>query len=283
MFNCMNNKTYTKKIEVSLHTSKTLSFILLYIKIYLSPTKCWYYYRFYTQGVVVMNNFSANFKEMDPVPDSFSAFLVEGAHFSSHEEYPIIEKRMIAQTLPAEIMPFNKAITFRGDLSNTYICTFSPDKTFERIRKNPKKYLNFFKRIAGLIGFDFSIHSDMPLIKQKSQIYDNLALTYYYGNNGIPVIPNVRSGIDELTSELLECIPKYSTITIGTHEFIKEKREKYEWHCFLNEIIDKLHPTNIVVYGPLENRIFDELKMKTNIVCYPSWISNRWRMVHNGN
>jgi hypothetical protein len=221
-------------------------------------------------------------KEEGYVSDSFGAFLVEGARFSSREEYPIIEESMIAQELPVDIMPFNKALNYRGDLSKTFICTYSPDKTFERVRRNPQKYLSFFKRTAGLIGFDFSIHSDMPLIKQKSQIYDNLALTYYFGNHDIPVIPNVRSGIDELTPEFLQCIPRNSTIAIGTHGFMKEMREKYEWYCFLKDVINTLYPKNIIVYGTLSSKMFDEFKKNTNIVCYSSWISERWRRAKNG-
>ena len=83
--------------------------------------------------------------EQGTVVDSFGAFWVEGARFTSHEEYPIIEERMIATEIPVEIMPFNKALTYRGDLSKTFICTYSPDKTFERIRRNPQRYLDFSK------------------------------------------------------------------------------------------------------------------------------------------
>lgn len=229
-----------------------------------------------------MNIQNLRLDEQVYVADSFDAFLVEGAHFTHREEYPILERNMIACSIPVDIMPFNKALKYRGDLSNTFICTYSADKTFERVRRNPKAYLNFFKRTAGIIGFDFSIHSDMPLIKQKSQIFDNLALTYYYGRNGVPIIPNVRSGVDELTPEFLNCIPTHSTIAIGTHGFMKRMPEKYEWYCFISEIITILQPTNVIVYGTLNCKIFDDFKTLTNIFCYPSWISNRWRQVKYG-
>ena len=93
-----------------------------------------------------MYSFSTCPENREKVEDSFGAYLVEGARFSKHEEYPIIEERMIAKTIPVNIMPFSKAINYRGDLRNTFICTYSPDKTFERVRRNPQKYLNFFKR-----------------------------------------------------------------------------------------------------------------------------------------
>lgn len=220
---------------------------------------------------------------IDTVADSFQAFLVKDAFFTEKEEYPILRTDMVSSTLPEKIMPFNKAINYQGDLRKTFICFFSPDTSFERVRRNPQRYVNFFKRTAGIIGFDFSIHSDMPMIKQKSQIYDNLSLSFYYGNQGIPIIPNIRCGVDELLPELLKCIPKNSRIAVGTHGFIKTVPEKYEWYCFIEKIIQELNPSDIIVYGTLNNDMFDDFKSKTNIVCYTPWISNRWREVKNVN
>ncbi|MDO4500690.1 MAG: DUF4417 domain-containing protein [Erysipelotrichaceae bacterium] len=220
-----------------------------------------------------------NYKIQNPVVDSFQAFLVEGAKLTKNEEYPIIPIDFVSENLPKDILPFEKAITYHGDLSNTFICFFAPDKSFERVRRNPNKYVIFFKRTAGIIGFDFSIHTDMPIIKQKSQINDNLSLTYFYGKHGIPVIPNARCGIDKLLPEFLEALPKNSIIAVGTHGFIKEKRNRYEWLYFLNLLIDNLHPKQIVVYGTLNSQIFDDIKNKVDIVCYDSWIDKRRKEV----
>jgi len=215
---------------------------------------------------------SAFTKDPVPVEDSFQAFLVEGAKFTTNEEYPIIPKEYVSEILPQKIIPFEKAITYRGDLSDTFICFFAPDKSFERVRRNPAKYISFFKRTAGIIGFDFSIHVDMPLIKQKAQMNDNLSLTYYYGKQGIPVIPNARCGVDELLPEFFEAIPKNSFIAIGTHGFIKKKSSQYEWLYFLNIVLEYIQPKAIIVYGTLSSQMFDSLKEKTQIVCYDSWL-----------
>lgn len=209
------------------------------------------------------------------VPDEFQAFLVDGARFTANEEYPILRKDMIPDTAPQAIMPFEKAINYRGDLHNTYICTFSPDRTFQRIRSNPTRYLDFFKRTAGIIGFDFSIHTDMPLIKQKKQIDDNLSLTYYYGNHGIPIIPNLRCGIPELLPEFLTAIPSGSMVAVGTHGFIKNKYEKYEWYCFLEEAVAELQPPTLIVYGSLKGHLFNDIKAKTVVLEYEPWSTSR--------
>lgn len=218
------------------------------------------------------------------VSDSFQAYLVKDAHFTATEEYPIIPNSVIPKEQPKDIMPFNKALHYRGDLSNTFICFFSPDESFERVRRNPKRYIPFFKRTAGIIGFDYSIHSDMQVVKQKSQINDNLSLTYFLGINGIPVIPNIRCGIDELLPEFLDAIPKNSIIALGTHGFIKEKREQYEWYCFIETIVDVLNPNTIVVYGILPKKIMNDFAEKCNFVFYDSWIDKRRKgELENGN
>ena len=76
--------------------------------------------------------------------------------------------------------------------------------------------------------------------------------------------------------------PYYTYELKNTKELMKEMREKYEWYCFLDEVINTIHPKNIVVYGTLSSKMFDDFKKSTNIVCYPSWISDRWRRVKNG-
>lgn len=209
------------------------------------------------------------------IPDEFQAFLVEGAKFTEIEEYPVLRKDMIPVDAPQAIMPFEKAINYHGNLHNIYICTFSHDRTFQRIRSNPARYLDFFKRTAGIIGFDFSIHTDMPIIKQKKQIDDNLSLTYYYGNHGIPIIPNLRCGIPELLPEFLTAIPSGSMVAVGTHGFIKNKYEKYEWHCFLEEVVTGLHPSTLIVYGSLKGKLFDDIRDKTVVIEYEPWSTSR--------
>ena len=213
------------------------------------------------------------------VPDSFQAFLVEQANFTKTEEYPILQPDMIFNGVPDKIIPFQKAWNLRhqADLSNTFVCFYSPDSEFERVRRNPAQFVPFFKSTAGIIGFDFSIHQDMPIIKQKSQMNDNLSLTYYFASKGIPIIPNLRCGVEEVSDEFFSTIPQKSTVAIGTHGFFKHEEEKCEWFCFLEKVIDQLKPARVIVYGSLKSPLFDPLKQKTQFHCFTPWISERWK------
>lgn len=111
---------------------------------------------------------------INKIEDSFHAYLVQGAMFTPVEEYPILEKSMISKELPKTIIPFEAISRYKGNRKDVYVCTCERDKVFECIRRNPLKYIGLFKQFGGIIGLDFSIHSDMPIVKQKSQMYDNL-------------------------------------------------------------------------------------------------------------
>ena len=217
----------------------------------------------------------------DKVIDSFQAFLVDGANFTELEEYPILREDMVPSTIPEKIMPFSKAITYQGDLSKTFIYFFSPDATFERVRRNPRKYLNFFKRTAGIFGFDYSVHSDMPLIKQKSQMNDNLSLSFFYANNGIPLYPTPRGGSSSIEDEYLKAFPKNTFIALGVHGFIKEKQQKAEWYCWIQKLIQTLEPKGIIVIGHLLSPMFDEFKSQVPFYFFDSLIEERSREVKN--
>lgn len=74
------------------------------------------------------------------VEDSFGAYLVEGAEFTRIDEYPIIKIENISKKPPIKIMPFHKAINYKGSLKDFYICFYERDILFKRVIKDPKIY-----------------------------------------------------------------------------------------------------------------------------------------------
>ena len=219
----------------------------------------------------MLKNFMHTLREQHKVPDSFQAYLVTSADFTPEEEYPILKADMIPSTAPSELLPFSKAINSTRNLQSTTIHFFSPDDTAERIRRCPRRYVEFFKRTAGIIGFDFSVHSDMPIVKQKAQMNDNLSLTYFFADNGIPIDPNLRCGVSELLPEFLRAIPSHSIIAISPHGFNKEFREKCEWHVFLDIILKELEPPKVLVHGTLSKQILQDFHGSTEFVFYKPW------------
>ena len=182
---------------------------------------------------------------------------------------------MVPNHPPRKIMPFSKAITYRGDLSDYCIYFYSMDETFERVRKKPKRYLSFFKRSGGIIGFDFSVHTDMPIIKQKAQMNDNLSLSFYFAQNGVPLYPNCRGGADSVNEEYLQAFPKNTLIALGAHGFVRLKEQKQEWRVWIETIIKKLEPKGLIIVGHLPKEIILTYQNFTNLYVFDSLIEER--------
>ena len=152
------------------------------------------------------------------------------------------------------------------DPSKTTICFYCNDIGFMPVINNPNQYLKSLKTFESVIGPDASPYDNMPLVVQNSQIYINLAITYYLGKNGIKVIPNVRLGND-LTIPSLKAYPRNTLISIGTHGFTWNKENRHKFKKQIEIVIDKLKPSGIVVYGPVSDYLFPPCLIK-NIKIY---------------
>lgn len=120
----------------------------------------------------------------------------------------------------------------------------------------------------------------MPIIKQKSQIYNNLSLSYFFGNNGIPVIPNIRYGIENTKEDFLKAIPKNSLIAFGTYGFIRTIKEQQVWFDTLHKVINQLEPSGVVVYGSLPKDLRRWMDLyQVSIYLYESYTSLKMKEV----
>lgn len=194
------------------------------------------------------------------VRDVYLAYLIDGARRTETDEFPIIEEWMVATEPPKEIIQWDRRCDVINP-SNTAICFYCCDPGFQPILGNPKRYVEKMKQYQCVIGLDASPYDNMPLVVQKSQIYLNLAITYYYGSLGIKIIPNVRLG-DDRTSSSLEAYPKHTLIAIGTHGFTKRLDNRFVFKRQVEEIVNHLEPSGICVYGPVSDEIFGCAKDK---------------------
>lgn len=192
--------------------------------------------------------------------DVYLAYLIDGARRTEVDGFPIIEDWMVCKEPPKEIIQWDRRKDV-NDPSTTAICFYCNDEKFTPILGNPKAYVEKMKQYHCAVGIDASPYDNMPLVVQKSQIYLNLAVTYYFGSCGIKIIPNVRLG-GKNTMSSLDAYPKHTLIAIGTHGFTKRLDNRYVFAEQVCEIVDKLEPNGICVYGPIPSEIFDYVKLK---------------------
>ena len=192
--------------------------------------------------------------------DVYLAYLIDGARRTETDEFPIIEEWMVATEPPKEIIQWDKRRDV-VDSSNTAICFYCCDPGFQPILNNPKNYVDKLKQYSCIVGLDASPYDNMPLVVQKSQIYLNIAITYYYGSLGIKVIPNIRLG-DNRTFSSLEAYPRHTLIAIGTHGFTHKLDNRFKFAEQVQKIVDELQPRGICVYGPAPDVIFGYARLK---------------------
>ena len=194
------------------------------------------------------------------IRDVYLAYLIDGANRTKTDEFPVIERWMVATEPPKEIFQWDRRsdVVNSSDIGMSFYCN---DIGFQPILGNPKRYVESLKKYNCVIGADASPYDNMPLVVQKSQIFLNLAITYYFGSQGIKVIPNVRLG-DDRTLSSLEAYPKQTLIAIGTNGFIKKLDNRYVFANQVMKVIDTLKPSGIIVYGQALDDIFGFAKLK---------------------
>ena len=200
--------------------------------------------------------------------DVFHAYLVENAEYAGRLELPCLNT---SDMLPNELITFSKAMSKTAHDYDKWVMFYEHDRGFERMWHNPKQYLQKLKKYNGVISPDFSLYRNMPLVMQEWNTYRGRALANWMQTNGIEIIPNVRWN-DERTYEFcFDGIERNKTVAVGTHGCIKHTTDKMYFKKGLEELIKRLSPQNIIVYGAAPEEIFWEYKNSgINIIQFES-------------
>lgn len=183
--------------------------------------------------------------------DVFNAFLVTDATYAGLFEFPVI---LATNEIPNKLIAFSKAISCKD--FNQWVHFYEDDQLFERLWNNPKKYLDILKRYNGVILPDFSLYRDMPFAMQIWNIYRSRAIGHWLQINGVNVIPNIRYGDRRTYRICCDGISKNCIIAVGTHGTLKHVADKAIFSQGLDDVIRRLEPAAIVVYGTAPDYIF---------------------------
>ncbi len=188
------------------------------------------------------------------IRDVFQAELTKDARRTKPDGYPIIEKWMVAEEPPKELYQWDRRQDVKdpGDAGMSFYCN---DPGFIPVLNNPQGYTEKLRKYGCIIGIDPSPYDNMPLVVQKSQIFNNLAITYYYGKQGLKIIPNVRLGNND-TIGALSAYPKGTLIAIGTHGFTRKLKNREVFRDQVAIVVEVVRPSGIIVYGPVSEYIF---------------------------
>ena len=191
--------------------------------------------------------------------DVMKEFLIYGAELTEMG-FP---KLPAVQAYPSDTIDFRSGLnrSFKGHHGTS--CNFYiDDEKFLALENNVAKYLNYLKLFQCVLGLDFSIDTQMPLVMQYWNKYRSLALDWYLTLQGITVIPSVNIIPYKGREWLLDGLPKRSTVCCSTNGRVRSKAAREELCKGFHEMCERLEPTRVVVVGILP----DELDSPVEII-----------------
>ncbi len=213
--------------------------------------------------------------------DIWNAFMVKGATFTEHD---IPYCPTTAKSIPENIITYDEARSiYKKELehknkefkNSAFVCFYTDDYKFDStcgIWFGYKTAFRILQHFAGIITPDFSTYQDFPEPLKIYNTYRMRAFGYCYGRQGGEVINNVRWGTPETYDYCFAGIPQNSVVAIGTVGGSPRKllnRKRFE--DGLDEMIKRLSPKLIIVYGSANYHCFEKLKEQgISIINFPS-------------
>lgn len=203
--------------------------------------------------------------------DCFNAFMVDGAEMSTPNDIPICYSTM--QTPPKKIITYEEAKN-STDYDATVVF-FKDDYKFDGSQKGiwskPQECLNIVSKFAGVATPDFSTNLDFPYPLSIFNTYRMRSCGFWFIKNGLNVVNTVRWGNSDTWSYCFDGIPKNSMVIICTHGCINNNSDKSRYKLGLSELVKRISPPTILVYGSAPDDIFAIYKTSgIKIIQYPA-------------
>jgi hypothetical protein len=191
--------------------------------------------------------------------DVFKFFDLKGAQFSEPYNFPLY---LAKNEVPRKLIPFDKIFQAKEKDFDAHVHFFLPDVCFERLWKNPNKYIKQLKKFSGCIAPDFSLCYDFPYPLQLYNCYRNRVLGYILSTNKIPVIMNVSFAGPRTYDFCCNGVQTGGVIATGSLGTIKRKEDRILFKQGLHTITSKLNPSDLIIYGSVSDDISEYCSAK---------------------
>lgn len=188
-------------------------------------------------------------------------------------QMPVIEP---VSYIPRDLIGFNYALTAQDKSSGIHF--YVDDYQFERVWNQPEQYLEKLAEFDCMLTPDFSLYTDMPMAMKIWNVYRSRLIGQMAQRYGCIVIPTVSWAEAETFCFCFDGLPKRSTLSIST---IGVKKEDYNfglWKAGVDEMIKRLEPETILVYGGKVDYDFG----KTKVVYFENKVTERMKVMNDG-
>lgn len=176
--------------------------------------------------------------------DVFHLWMLADRYYAGRWEMPIVKA---SHAEPTGLVPFTLAMRHDCTAFDCHVHFHEDDYRFERLWRDPQRYVQRLKQFKGVIMPEYSTCIDFPKPLKMWNSYRNHLLAAWLQEQGIDVIPCARH--QPGCPWLLDGIPRRSTIAICGRGLMKDPAERRRFLRDVRATVDRLDPTLIVYYG----------------------------------
>lgn len=160
---------------------------------------------------------------------------------------------------PKDLIGFNYMLTSKNKECGIHF--YIDDYQFERVWNNVNDYIERLKEYQCVLSPDFSLYKEMPMAMKIWNVYRSRLIGQVFQENGIRVIPTVSWCEKETFDFCFDGLPHNATLSISTIG-VKEDKESFKiWKKGVDEMISKLTPKKLLVYGGKVDYDFGNIKV----------------------
>lgn len=178
---------------------------------------------------------------------------LDKGYFETCGEYGM--PKLYAQEIPEvkEWIPFHWMLQEKHP-EGKGVHFFIDDYKFERVWKEPEKYVEKLSRFAAVIAPDFSMYDEMSLACLIFNAYRRMWCAAYFQQNGCTVVPMMSTcRADRRTlSFFCDGIPSNATVAVSTMHVGEESMRKVfeeDW----KEMFKRISPKKVLIHGDIQD------------------------------
>lgn len=192
-------------------------------------------------------------------------------------DMPVIKPVTDIDIRSLEWIPFDYAMQSK-DRGGKGIHFYRSDYLFERVWRNPDRYIPFLQQFGAVLSPDFSMYRDHPLSVQIWNMYRRHWLAAYWQMHDIKVIPTIEWVTPESYEWCFDGEPQNSIVSISSCGCMNERLAKQYFSQGCKEAVERLKPTQILWYGnPLPDIDCNTTIIEPRWKQIKEWRTNGWR------
>ena len=178
--------------------------------------------------------------------------------------------------IPDQLLGFKYMLSDNGESAETSgIHFFIDDYQFERIWKDPRKYLEKLRKYQCVLTPDFSLYMDMALPVKIANVFRSRLIGQIMQEAGLTVIPTLQYAGPDTFDFCFDGIEPGGVVATSTVGVMTDEDSVAVWADGMDEAIRQLHPSTVVCYGPSIDYDWGETKTK-----FIPLTSRRWGKAH---